>query len=138
MNNPEAVAWTMAAEGSFSIQKVRNSLQPKISINNTKQEFLDKFHTMIGYGSTGTHSWNERNPNWNPIHHWYISSHLDCLRFCAEVYEFMPIKQEQVKLMIEFCSRGVARGHGCQSKAEPRDFEIYEKMKELNKRGKEV
>ena len=42
LEKPEVVAWAMASEGSFSIQKVRNSLQPKISINNTEKTYIDK------------------------------------------------------------------------------------------------
>lgn len=135
MKKLEVIAWAMASEGSFSIQKVRNSLQPKISINNTDEDYIDKFKELVGFGSSGVHVWN-RDTNWKPIHHWYISSFKDCLTFCEPILDYMPIKRRQVELMIMFCKRGVNRiSQGLP--IDDYDWNIYDNLKSLNRRGKQ-
>ena len=138
MHNQEAVAWIMAAEGSFTLQRVRNSLQPKISVNNTERAFIDEFFLLVGYGNRGVHTYNDSHPRWNTLYHWYIGANKDCLAFCSDVRDFMPIKHEQVDLLVEFCTRGIERGCGCKSCVGERDWEIYERLRQLNRRGKTV
>lgn len=136
MELAEAVAWAMASEGSFSVQKVRNSLQPKVSINNTDKVYLDKFCSMVGYGNRGMHNSNLRNPHWKPIYHWYLSSFADCLKFCESIIDYMPIKRRQLELVIEFCKRGLERNrHFPRLAAEEHDWLIYDELRFLNRRG---
>ncbi len=136
IDKPEVVAWAMASEGSFSIQRVRNSLQPKISINNTDEIYLDKFISLVGFGHIGKHINTREDRNWKPIYHWYISSFADCLKFCESVIDYMPIKQRQVELVMEFCKRGIGRySNNHRLPIEEKDWLIYDELRFIGKRG---
>lgn len=134
IRKPEVVAWAMASEGSFATLSYRSQLQPKVSINNTDEEYIDKFKELVGFGNSGVHTWNARNSKWKPIFHWYITSYKDCLLFCEAIVDYMPIKKQRAKLMIGFCKNGVERVKS-RLPFDEYDWEIYEELRLLNRRG---
>jgi len=138
MRNPEAVAWTIATEGCIGIYKrtdIKTLLRPMISVSNTSLKLVEDFKdlTGIGYVTNGTNF--KGHPRWNSIYRWEICSYRDCLLFIADIIGYLPIKQEQAKIMLEFCSRGILRNG---SPFEPRDFELCEKIQKLNSGGKKI
>lgn len=70
---------------------------------------------------------------------WRLRSFKECLEFSKAILPYMPVKQLQVQLMIEFCEPRVGAGLiGKKLHYSDDDWFRYEVMKELNHKGKEV
>lgn len=145
MRNPEAVAWVVAAEGCISIYRRVDcrsvyskfhgglvTLRPMVNVSNTKVEFIENFKELAGIGHVSGGNRMAARSNCNPIYDWCVSSIEDCFSFVTDIQAFLPIKQEQACVILEFCERSMWRNG---SALEDRDFELYEKMRELNRRG---
>ena len=143
----QILAWSIAWEGHIGLYKAKRSrghafqYVPKISLDNTDILLLEHFVALVGYGHTGVHRWV--NPsNRKVLYHWYLCSLKDCKRFCEEVLPYLPAKRRQAELIIEFCGIRMnpnVRKNVAMSKGETtwglREEEIYQELKELNKRG---
>ena len=146
MKNPEAIAWAIAAEGYISLRKNHNSLQPRVGLANTKQDFITKFQTMIG-GLGRTYYYKHPNPKHKGKWFWELYSTGDCLEFLVDIYDYLPIKKEQADIVIGFCMRALDRTAKTRNlfRGSPewksawslttQDMDDYEEMKKLNSRG---
>ena len=46
----KAIAWTIAAEGCITISNASGgNIRPLVEVSNTKEVFISKFHSMVGY-----------------------------------------------------------------------------------------
>jgi len=146
IKNPEAIAWTIAAEGYILLHKNHNSFQPRIGMANTDKEFIYKFQAMAG--NTGhVYYYKDKNPKHRGKWFWELYSMGDCLEFLTEILDYLPIKHEQADIIIGYCIRAldkVAKTRGMfRGSPEWRliwvpsqeDTDDFNKVKELNQRG---
>ena len=146
MKNPEAVAWTIAAEGYISLRKNHNSMQPRVGVANTKEDFIIKFQEMVG-DIGRVYYYKHPNPKHSGKWFWELYSTGDCLEFLLDIVDYLPIKQEQANIVITYCFRsldrmsktkGMSRGSTIWKeswKLSNEDINDYNLMKELNSRG---
>jgi len=138
VSNPEAVAWTIAAEGTITIamsnSKRKKYYYPSISVSNTSERFILEFKDMTGrYGSSSYKPYSRGNGH-KPCYFWRITKIEDCLDFLTEIVPYLPIKMEQAELVIHYCKRRLARFKQYNS-MEDEDYDIIDRMRELNRRG---
>lgn len=144
MSNEEAkiAAWVMACEGCFSVYRSTRKklnrtdwleLKPVIDVSNTDLELLLHFQYLTSKGRVREQSGNSINGH-KKQYHWFIRDMKNCYEFCCEILSYMPAKKEQVELMIDFCRRSW-KVSGVKSRDLDADWNIFYRMKELNKRG---
>jgi len=145
-------AWSVAWEGSLSIvnggsvsrrrlasgeirkyEGHKSYLKPYIAVANTNRDLLEEFQLLVGMGSI--RCYKPTNPAHKDSYIWIVRTIKDCLEFCEAILPWLPAKQRQAELVIEFCSGGLPTR---SFRDTDRDWEIYEEMKKLNKRGKEL
>lgn len=146
IQNPEAIAWTIAAEGYISLRKNHNSIQPRVGLANTKEDFIIKFQKMVN-GIGRVYYYKHQNPKHSGKWFWELYSTGACLELLVEIYDYLPIKEEQADIVIGFCmrsldriakTRGLSRGSKEWKSAwflTEQDLSDYERMKVLNSRG---
>ena len=85
MDNPEAVAWVIAAEGYITLMRNHEFVQPRIGVANTQKDFIDKFHEMVG-GIGHIYYYKHKNhPEHNGKYFWELYSAGECLDFLLEI-----------------------------------------------------
>jgi len=146
------IAWSMAWEGHIGLYKTTrsrgHSLQyvPRISLDNTDKELLNRFFGLVGYGNVHLHRRfrDSATPSMKKdIYHWYICSLSQCKNFCEMVLPYLPAKARQAELIIKFADirlRKLRNRKGIKySKGENtwgfEEEEIYLELATLNKRG---
>jgi midasin (ATPase involved in ribosome maturation) len=142
IRNPEAVAWTIAAEGTISIHRSHSKggvyYYPYITVSNTKKDFIDNFKKLVGdYGSakySGSYAHQLKNPKHNPSYFWAITSIRECRLFLNEIIEYLHIKREQAELVVRYCINRInASAH--QDSITYEDEAIVNSVQHLNERG---
>lgn len=138
INNPQAVAWVVAAEGTISVgssnSKGRKYYYPTIGVFNTNKQFISEFWELVGFYGSANYKSYQAYPNRKPCYSWVITKTSECLNFLKEVRPFLPIKEELADLVMEYCERRLLVLKQ-RNNMEDRDYEIIDKVRELNKRG---
>jgi len=149
VRNPEAIAWTIAAEGYISLKSNHNSYQPRVGMANTEKEFIDKFYIMVG-NIGHIYSYDHHNPRHRIKWFWELYSLGGCLEFLLQIKDYLPIKREQADIVIDYCTRSLNRidktnglFRGSPEWYAAWDFNTndienrldHERMAELNQRG---
>lgn len=134
--NPEAVAWTIAAEGTISVGRTGKYYYPIVQVTNTSKDFIDKFLDMVDFGTVCKATKRHKNPNYKECHIWAVRNLADCLSLLKQILPFLPIKIEQAELVIELCESRLENFHriGRDNLFDRRDIEIVDRIHELNKR----
>jgi len=106
--------------------KNKQILRPIINISNTDKFILNWAYNIIRRG------WISHTPK--VLHHkvlyiYSIGSKRDAIYVLNIILPYLKIKKQQAQLLLEFCKN---HEHG---KYTNRDFEIFNKIKFLNKRG---
>lgn len=147
MKNPEAVAWFIAAEGCISIYKNLRSgggtyqFVPGVAVGNTDLELLKNFRELSGYGSI-YNSQSYPQTNWKQSYQWRLQKKDNLIRFLKEIISFLPSKQEQAEIVIQFCERRGKRlqrlkpGEYWKPIYDEVDYAFVERLHVLNKRGR--
>ena len=149
---PEIIAWSLAWEGWIGLTKCSRSkghamqYTPHITIGNTDIELLKKFRDITGCGHIYTYNTGKTyKSNWRVQAAWQINNTFEVLEFLQEIYGFLPAKQPQANLLMEFCRIRLDRkqkgykGFNMRSGINTwsiREEEIYQELKKLNKRGR--
>lgn len=126
-------AWAIACEGSIQLLSNRGTLMPRLSLFNTARELVVKFREIVGCGVVWT---QVAKPKFNQreCYAWYLYGIMPCLSFSEAIRPFLPIKQEQCALLIEYCRHRQTFGwHGGKNE---KDSAIRCRMLELNARGR--
>ena len=126
ISNPEAVAWTIAAEGTISINLTHKKgtayYYPNVNVYNTNREFVEKFWQLAGfYGHISRPSGYPSRPGNKTRHRWMLNKREEVKQFLTEILPYLPTKVTQAKVVIDFCETG--------------DAEWLEVIKVLNRRG---
>ena len=135
--NPEAVAWTVAAEGTISVGKSSGKYHyPYVQVTNTSKDFIDKFLEMVDYGNVCFATKIPKNPNHKQAYIWSVRSLAGCLNLLEQILPFLPIKIEQAELVIELCESRLKDFHkiGRDNLFSIREIEIVDRIHILNKR----
>lgn len=134
----EIIAWIVASEGAIGISKHKKkgaklgfNLDSYIQIGNTNFEFIEKACKLIG---TNYVTYYKPKPftNHKIIYNIRVHKHEDVLFLLKKIMKFLPIKQEQAKLVEQFCLARIKKPYSYLTE---KDIEIYEKLRKLNKRG---
>jgi len=139
--NPEAVAWTVASEGEISLMRTNHGrgIAAVVNVYNTNRIFLEKFQDMVdGIGAIYTRG--ARKPGHKQSHEWAINSFATCADFLMDIYDYLPIKQEQAEIVINFCLRAIEqKRHLSLGRYRPKptqeDWDALGRIRVLNKKG---
>lgn len=138
MQNPEAVAWVIATEGSIILKSsystsgnsTRPYIQSHISVSNTDPNLIEAFRNMVEYGHTcGPYA---RGNGCKPHYFWTISSLQNCLSFLTEIAIYLPIKCEQAIIVMDYCERRLSANHGPYTE---KDWLQFDAVQALNRKG---
>lgn len=133
-----AVAWAIAGEGTISIHMQKDGryatkngkkylqLAPYVSIVNLKLPFIQRMQEILG----GT-MYEEVSPLGKPVYRLLIMGIKDVKILLEQIIDYLPIKQENARLIIEFCSTRLVK----QIPYSKREKEIALLIRKLNKRG---
>lgn len=102
------VAWVIAAEGTISINPKysKNAYGhiracPCLLVANTEESFTREFSKLVGVGNIVV--LRKKTTGLKNVFRWELKSVLGCLRVLEQIYEYLPIKREQAKFVMEFC-----------------------------------
>ena len=136
-----AVAWTIAAEGTITInpnhQKNRRGYVlalPTIAVSNTERDFLLHFWEMVGIGRV-TKTYQPSNPRRRPITQWFLHSTRGCLVLLEQIYDYLPIKKKQAEIVMKFCRLRLAH------KSKPytdEEIGLIKEIRALQHRGRQT
>ena len=134
------IAWAIACDGSITIHCYKHSshyvLKPSVGFTNTEESIVKEVKKTVAMGNIVEHS--AGNPKHKDATIWNLTSFLEILHLLKEIKNYLPIKKRRAELVIEFIESRIKRGvlenqHLPYSK---REWEIYEEVKKLNKRGR--
>ncbi len=138
-------AWSIAWEGSIQLNIVNKSksewkgkqFNTSIAIGNTNKSLIEQFKMITGYGGVCP---NARKGNKEYCWRWYISSHAEIKAFLEQIVNYLPLKQEQGKLLLEYINIRLEEKRRTNQNAShtKREYEIAERMTELNKKEERV
>jgi len=139
-------AYSICWEGCISVSftkkehkgKIYPYFVPNIQISGTNEDLLRSFLSLVNMGKV--YKVNRKGIKQKPVYIWRLSGAKNMQIFCEEVIPYLPTKRRQAELMIEFCKRRVGgqtvhNKDGYHSRYTFREVEIWEEMKQLNKRG---
>lgn len=141
------LAWAIAWEGSICLHKGRNSENrnlvwycPSVNLNNTDSNLLSQFVQLANCGNVSF--FGRRNPRHKNQYRWALTSMGAVKSFLLNILPYLPTKRKQAELVIEFCTlrlnnhkHGLKGMKGLHTR-EPREEEIFQELRELNKKGK--
>jgi len=141
INNPQAVAWIIAAEGSISLLRSNNGkgVSAHINVYNTDLRFLEQFMELVdGIGHIYTRG--KKLVGKKQSYEWCLSTYSECLNLLTEIYEWLPIKQEQAEIVIDFCFRAIHQGRHLslgryRPKPQDEDWNALELIHQFNSKG---
>jgi len=132
-----AIGWFIAGEGTITFASIKRhtgaiSIYPRVRVVNCDLKLLNQFKTLVGYGDINTT--HKERPN--PLYQWEIRCFKKCVPFLKEMIQFLPSKQEQAKLIIEYFEyrNKLSRKHPKDNN----DFEFVYRMRKLNERPNQV
>lgn len=145
-NNIIFLSVSIDTEGSIGIKKGGNKntnerLCPYVSICNNNKEFIKKFKELgklknkIGF--------KEAKGNRKRTYYMSIDSMPEIYVLLINIKNYLIVKNEQAKLVLEFIELQDKNTRESITREEmkeyyPRQIEIYEKLKKLNKRGRDI
>ena len=141
MRNPEAIAWTVAAEGEISLMRTNHGrgIAAVVCVYNTDKTFLEQFQKMCG-GIGAIYTRGKAKPGNKQSHEWTINSFGICLDFLCEIVDYLPIKQECAEIVINFCLRAIEQKRHLslgpyRPKPQQEDWDAVDRIRELNMKG---
>jgi hypothetical protein len=123
------VAGIIDGEGHLGIEKEKSYLQPFIRIGNTSKELLLYLQNLIG---GKIHQLPKRNKNWKDQFRLDIQRPEEIIAILNEILPLFIVKKIHAQLLFKFCESRLIRFQQPNTREE---FILYEKMKELNRRG---
>lgn len=134
---PERIKMAAKIDGEGSIYlvkaeekrtKLKVKVYPVLGITNTNRRFIESFESL-GFK---VEERNPKNPKWKKSY-FARTRQIYLIRWLLQqLLSFLEIKKEQAKLMIEYCT---IRAKNYYKSYTEREFEIFEELKKLNKRG---
>lgn len=135
-----AVAWAIAGEGTITINPSHRKNPsgfllaiPMITITNTEKLFVTEFWRMVGNKGHIFKYSRQKTKGGKDIWSWQLRTIRGCLTLLEQIYNYLPIKKEQAKIVIEFCRLRLEH----QSKPYTnREIELIKQIRNLQYRGK--
>ena len=141
MRNPEAIAWTVAAEGEISLMRTNHGrgIAAVVGVYNTDITFLEQFQRMCN-GIGHIHTRGIPKPGNKTSYEWVINSFFVCRDFLLEIVDYLPIKQENAEIVIDFCDRAIEQERYISAgryrpKPMQEDWDAVDRIRFLNKKG---
>jgi hypothetical protein len=136
------IAWTIAWEGTLTINKKRICYETLLKVNNTDFELLTNFEQIIKIGNISDK--NAQTEKSKPQKKLVTTQYRQILFILKELKGYMPCtKYRQLRSLIaEFCKSRIqaneeARLNKTRSRpCNAREHEIYRQVAKLNKRGR--
>lgn len=131
------MAWSICWEGSIYLSqgqrqgREKPEYTPHISLTNTNPTLMKAFTELVGYGRVFPRPPTEIH---KASYEWQVGTLNGVKQCCEEMLPYLPAKQEQAKLLLEYCNSRLSAKGGTYSK---REEQIYEEMRKLNKQGKQ-
>ena len=122
------LALAIDLEGAIYLVKRRNHCNPAISIVNINHPLIEHIYSLARTGHTCSYSRRNYRRAWM----WNVNSVFQVENLLKQIVPYLIAKQEQGKLLLEFCQ---SRIQNFASPLSERDKVIYEKLRELNRRG---
>jgi hypothetical protein len=148
----EVLAWSLVWEGRIGLSKQTQKphgkhkttatlLRARIDISNTNRELLEKFKAYIGHGNVNNHdhpSRRQKHSKWNDLHVLRFGSQKECHYILKSIINVLPAKREQATLLLEFLElrKKANAKRNEEKKYSQREWEIFERIRNLNSRGK--
>ena len=146
MTKYDLIAWAIACEGCITLTRQSRdrksyALHPKITFHNTNEGLGLLFQELVGDGKI--HSQRDYSPKHKDRWIWQLSGYKEIKMFLEDIIDYLPIKEEQARIVLEFCSRrlnikkkGINFKLG-QTTWSEKDEEDRLRINKLNKRGKQ-
>ena len=103
-----------------------------VSVANCKVSALLPF---LKWGGKIYHQNTQRNPNAAQHHVWVISKSKRCVAFLADIYPYLIVKQERAAVALQYAATQRGRGHKITDKEFVYRGFLWQRMRDLNKRG---
>jgi len=152
LSNEELAYWAGFVDGEGSIKIIKRrpgrgatnpSYIPYLAIINTNKAIIEELKRVF---ETGT-IWHKKpsKPNHRDAYGWYVSA-KKCVEILKKLLPYLKIKKPQAETLIEYYQKcGGYKWHHEKERfgaTTPEHIlkmkeEFYQKMKELNKRGRE-
>lgn len=142
-----AVAYSICFEGCISLLRGKREEKgklyihytPYISICGVNRSLLDSFCSLSGYGKV-SNAQKSNSSKHRKAYRWELYRQKDVKLFLEEILLYLPAKQEQARLLIEYCDLRLKAPHPhsdgiYKSTYTGEEEEIWLEMKELNRRG---
>ena len=127
------IAWSLAFEGTASINKDRTSYHPTILIANTDFELIEKFFKTIGKLGILCEEKPDYCKAWIVKNYYQVSFLLEQLKGYMTCKKYRKLRS----LVAEFCQ---SRIHKHENKLDlnydKRELEIVRQVRKLNEKGK--
>jgi hypothetical protein len=133
----ESAAWLAGfwdADGTLGIYKRHTYLVPSISCTNTDKKLIDHVCSILDESSVSYRvDYQDRGDRTNARPAWTIKleSRPRVLSLLQHLEPYLVGKQQQARLVMEWCGLPVYRNKRCE-----RNTEIVETLKSLNSRGR--
>lgn len=135
------IAGVVDGEGDISMNRAKTctSLRPLVRISNNSLELVNwlqgRFKGELSIGIV-KHRGGNRKDGYS-ITVWGLTR---CLRFLEAISPYLVIKIINADLLMAFCSRRLERISKCgrYPKYETSDFEVYDKLRALNLKGRKT
>lgn len=126
------LAGIIDGEGTITIKRSDNRLYCEVSVGNSCLELIKRIQKMI---STNKRYMEKRrkDPNRKPLWVFKISARPDVKKLLEQIKDALIVKKKQAELVLEFIDIMDSRLN--IHSIPPKAIEIYEKVRELNRRG---
>jgi hypothetical protein len=121
------LACAIDGEGCISLSK---SWQKTVNVTNTKYDFVEKAAILM---NTNVEIKENTKGNRKTLYIAEIRDRTKIAQLLESILPFLLIKEQHAKLMIEYCELRERYIYH-----QPREYEIYEELRKLNKRGKTI
>ena len=124
-------------EGTITLnyRRDRDSFQPLISITNTDKMIIEWLANIFSgggiteYNSTHTHSFKYENRK--TLYVYQLGRQSEIVKLLESILPYLKVKKKRAELLLIYCKEHVP--YSGEKRAV--DKEIYEDIKELNRRG---
>lgn len=135
-NEASWLAGFIDGEGCISLyptykEKDKGRLVPRISITHTNKEILDYVKELTGCSHIKSWEMKKIPKGWKKSYHFQTNNISYIRKFLIAILPFLKLKKKHGKLLLEFIEIRLLSPR----KRKPREQEIYEELKILNKKG---
>ena len=124
------VATWIDTEGSVALLKNNNSLVPYVDFSNTSEALVKRF--IRDSNAKGSFEEIKRNKRAKICYRFRIYKHNEVKQLLESITPFLIARKQQAELLLDYCDlRLINPG----SRLTEKEWEIYSKLKNLNKRG---